>query len=116
MEKRTSSLQVIWFFFKNYKLQVLALFILSLLVGGLEAANVAAVYPILSAALEGGFGEGNFILSIPQAIHRDHRRPGLLAEYERSTKEPESFTEKSPPVLPSKRCLICNKKKDLPSI
>ena len=54
--------------FKNYKLQVLVLFILSLLVGGLEAANVAAVYPILSAALEGGFGEGNFILSLFKAL------------------------------------------------
>ena len=64
MEKRTSSLTLIWFFFKQYKLQVLLLLILSLLVGGLEAATVAAVYPILSAAFETGFGEGNIALSL----------------------------------------------------
>jgi len=64
MEKRISSLKVIWFFFKHYRLQVLLLLILSLLVGGLEAATVAAVYPILSAAFETGFGEGNIVLSL----------------------------------------------------
>jgi len=64
MEKRTSSLKLIWFFFKHYRLQVLLLLILSLLVGGLEAATVAAVYPILSAAFETGFGEGNIVLSL----------------------------------------------------
>jgi ABC-type multidrug transport system fused ATPase/permease subunit len=64
MEKRTSSLALIWFFFKQYKLRVLQLLILSLLVGGLEAATVAAVYPILSAAFETGIGEGNIALSL----------------------------------------------------
>jgi len=64
MEKQKSSFRTIWFFFKQYKLQVLLLLILSLLVGGLEATSVAAVYPILSAAFEEGFGEGNFILSM----------------------------------------------------
>ena len=64
MEKQTNRLRVIWFFLKQYKLQVLVLFILSLLVGGLEAATVAAVYPILSAAFEEGFAEGNIILSL----------------------------------------------------
>ena len=64
MEKRTGSLKLIWFFFKPYKLQVLLLLIISLLVGGLEATTVAAVYPILSAAFETGFGEGNIVLSL----------------------------------------------------
>ena len=64
MEKHTSSLKIIWFFFKPYKLRVFLLFVLSLLVGGLEAATVAAVYPILSTALGEGIGEGNIVLSI----------------------------------------------------
>ncbi len=42
MEKRKNSFKIIWFFFKPYRLRVLVLFILSLLVGGLEAATVAA--------------------------------------------------------------------------
>ncbi|MBA7606403.1 Lipid A export ATP-binding/permease protein MsbA [subsurface metagenome] len=64
MKKRTSRLQVIWFFFKQYKLQILVLLILSILVGGLEATSIAAVYPILNAAFDGGFGEGNIVLSL----------------------------------------------------
>ncbi len=64
MEKRISSLKLIRFFFKPYKLQVILLLIFSLLVGGLEASTVAAVYPILSAAFAEGFGEGNIVLSL----------------------------------------------------
>jgi len=64
METQKDIFKIIWFFFKPYKLRILVLFILSLLVGSLEAANVAAVYPILSAALDTGFGEGNIILSL----------------------------------------------------
>ncbi len=37
---------------------------MSLLLGSLEAANVAIIYPILSTALDTGFGEGNVILSL----------------------------------------------------
>jgi len=62
MEKEKSSFKTIWFFFKPHKLHVLALFILSLLVGGLEAATVAAIYPILSAAFDPGAGYGNVVL------------------------------------------------------
>lgn len=62
MEKRKNSFKVIWFFFKPYKLQVLVLLILSLLVGGLEAATVVAIYPILSVAFDAGSGQGNVIL------------------------------------------------------
>ena len=64
MEKQKKSFKVIGFFFKPYKLQVLVLLILSLLVGGLEAATVAAIYPILSAAFDTGSGQGNVILSL----------------------------------------------------
>jgi len=62
MEK--NSFKIIWFFFKPYKAHVLVLFGLSLLVGILEAASVAAVYPILSTAFDTGSGEGNVILSL----------------------------------------------------
>jgi ABC-type multidrug transport system fused ATPase/permease subunit len=61
-----NSFQTIWFFFKPYKLHILALFVFSVLVGGLEAANIAAVYPILSAAFDTKTGEGNAILSTIQ--------------------------------------------------
>ncbi len=64
MEKRKNSLKIIWFFFKPYKLQVLVLLILSILVGGLEAATVVTIYPILSVAFDAGSGQGNVILSL----------------------------------------------------
>ncbi|MCK4733078.1 MAG: hypothetical protein KAT65_11540, partial [Methanophagales archaeon] len=63
-----SKLKIIWFFFKPYKLHVLVLFILSLAVGGLEAANVAAIYPILSAAFDTEFGEGNVVFSLLRGV------------------------------------------------
>ena len=68
MEKQTSSFRVIWFFFNQYRLPVLALIILSLLAGGLEAANIAAVYPILTVAFEEGVGGGNIILSMFRGV------------------------------------------------
>lgn len=61
-------LAVIWFFLKPYKLHIAVLFILALLVGGLEAINIAAIYPILSAAFDIGAGQGNFVFSILSAI------------------------------------------------
>ena len=66
MEKQPnrSRLRIIWFFFEQHKLQVLTVLILSLAVGGLEAATVAAVYPILNAAFAEGFVEGNIVLSL----------------------------------------------------
>ncbi len=63
-----SNLNVIWFFLKPYKLHVIALFILCLLVGGLEAATIAAIYPILGAAFDIGVGQGNVIFSLLGAI------------------------------------------------
>ena len=65
MEKpQIGSLKIIRFFFKPYKRYFASLLVLSLLVGGLEAVNVAAIYPILSTAFETGFGEGNVILTM----------------------------------------------------
>jgi len=53
----------IWYFFKPYKVHLLILCVLSLLVGVLEAANVAAVYPILSEAFDTA-GQDSFVLSL----------------------------------------------------
>lgn len=61
---KQSKLNFIWFFIRPYKLRILALFILFLLAGGLEAATIAAIYPILNAAFSPGAGQGNFILSL----------------------------------------------------
>ncbi|MFH1169622.1 MAG: hypothetical protein V1691_02895, partial [Chloroflexota bacterium] len=58
-----SKQNVIWFFIRPYKLHILALFILFMLVGGLEAATIAAIYPILNATFSPGAGQGNFVLS-----------------------------------------------------
>ena len=66
MNKPENSFQIIWFFFKKHRLRVIFLVGLSLLVGGLEAATVAAVYPILNAAFEQGAAAGNIILSLFQ--------------------------------------------------
>jgi len=68
MEKRTFSLGILWFFFKPYKQKVLLLGVLSLIVGLLEAASVAVVYPIISAALGEGTGGGTGILSFFQRV------------------------------------------------
>lgn len=64
MEKQPGSLKILWFFFGQYKLQVLLMVTLSIIVGGLEAAGVAVVYPILSAAFQDGFVRENFVLSL----------------------------------------------------
>ena len=64
MEERISSLRIIWFFLKQYKVRIAGLLVLSLLVGGLEGASVAAVYPIFSTAFETPIGKGNFALTL----------------------------------------------------
>ncbi len=68
MEKQKSGFKLISFFFKPHKLHIAVLFTLSLLLGGLEAANIAAIYPILSAAFDTQFGEGNVILSLLRGV------------------------------------------------
>ena len=66
----SSILDIIWYFFKPYKLQILILLSLSLVIGGLEAANVAIIYPLLSTAFGTGFPEGNIILSMLSRVAR----------------------------------------------
>jgi ABC-type multidrug transport system fused ATPase/permease subunit len=68
MEKPKSSVGIIWHFLKQHKLKMILLFVLSLLVGVFEAASVAAVYPILSAAFEETFAQGSFLLAPFEAI------------------------------------------------
>jgi len=67
-EQTHSTLNTIGFFLKPYKLHITALFILFLLVGALEAATIAAVYPILNAAFAPGAGQGNIVLSLFGAV------------------------------------------------
>jgi len=58
-----SKLKTLWFFLAPYKLHVLALFILSLIIGVLETACVAAVYPLVSVGLDIQSGPDNIFLS-----------------------------------------------------
>ncbi|MFC1952752.1 ABC transporter ATP-binding protein [Chloroflexota bacterium] len=59
-----SILKIIWFFFKPYKLRVFLLLVLFLTIGGLEAATIAALYPILTVAFDSGAEQANMVLSI----------------------------------------------------
>ena len=62
-KKGNAVLEAIWFFVKPHKLQMVALLVLFLLVGFLEALTIAAIYPILSAAFTPGADQSSFILS-----------------------------------------------------
>ena len=59
-----SKLKIIRFFLKPYKLHVVALFILALVIGVLEATCVAAIYPIISLGLNIESGQDNIFLSL----------------------------------------------------
>jgi ABC-type multidrug transport system fused ATPase/permease subunit len=61
------SFHVIGFLLRYNRLRFAGLLLLSLVSGVLEAANVAAVYPILTAAFPGA-EEGNFIISMFDAF------------------------------------------------
>jgi len=58
------SFQVVKFLLRYNKLRFLGVLLLSLVTGVLEAANVAAIYPILTAAFTSGTGEAGFITSM----------------------------------------------------
>ena len=58
-----SKLKTIWFFLKPYRLNVVALFILSSIIGLLEASCVAAIYPLVSLGLNIEAGQDNIVLS-----------------------------------------------------
>jgi ABC-type multidrug transport system fused ATPase/permease subunit len=59
-----AALATIWFFLKPFKRQVAGLIILSALAGGLEAATIATIYPILSVAFVAEAEQGSFILRL----------------------------------------------------
>ncbi len=61
---RQSHLKTIWFFLKPYKFHVLALFILASLIGVLETATVAAIYPLVSVGLNIEAGQDNVLFSL----------------------------------------------------
>ena len=63
-ESHQSSLRIIWFFLKPYKLRLAILLCLCLLVGYLETMNIAVLYPILDASLEmeGGLSGNPFFI------------------------------------------------------
>ncbi len=58
-----SKLKTIWFFLKPHTLHVIALFVLSLIIGVLESAYVAAIYPVVELGLNIEGESSNFILS-----------------------------------------------------
>ncbi|MFA5316094.1 MAG: ABC transporter ATP-binding protein [Dehalococcoidales bacterium] len=64
MIKLPNILNLIWYFFKPYKLDIIVLLILSVLVGFFEAGTLVAVYPILTAAFDTGAGQDNVIFSL----------------------------------------------------
>jgi len=63
-----SRLKVIWFFLRPYKYHIMALFILSLVVGILETTCVATIYPILSLGLDIKPGQDNILFSMIDVI------------------------------------------------
>lgn len=62
--RASSNLATLWFFFRPYKSQIMALLILYLLVGSVEALNIAAVYPILNAAFNIGAEQSNVVFAL----------------------------------------------------
>lgn len=58
---QNKNLRVIWFLLKRYQQRLVIVLALSVLVGVLEAANIAAIYPILITAFPAGAEEGNII-------------------------------------------------------
>ena len=58
------SFHIVGFLLRHNRLRFSGLLFLSLVTGVLEAANVAAIYPILTAAFPGGTGESSFITSL----------------------------------------------------
>jgi ABC-type multidrug transport system fused ATPase/permease subunit len=65
---RESKLKTLWFFLKPYKLHVVALFILASVIGVLETATVAAIYPVVSVGLDIESGQDNVLLSLISRI------------------------------------------------
>jgi len=68
MEKPSGRFETLKFFFWSNKRPVFIIAFLSLLVGLLEAACIAVIYPILNEAFGGGVGGGGIILSLFSGI------------------------------------------------
>ena len=63
MDKTSTRSKTLKYFFLSNKRQVLVLVVASLIVGVLESATIAVVYPILNVAFSGGVERDNFILT-----------------------------------------------------
>lgn len=63
MNRPSIRFQALKFFFWSNKRQVLVLVVMSLIVGILESATIAIVYPILNVAFSGGVERDNIILT-----------------------------------------------------
>lgn len=63
-EAKQSGPRIIWFFLRPYKLRLAVLLTFCLIVGCLEAVNIAVLYPILDASLEmdGGLSGNPFFI------------------------------------------------------
>lgn len=55
--------RMVWFFLKPYLPSLVVLFCLALLIGVLDSASIAAIYPLVSLGTDRDFGSDNFILS-----------------------------------------------------
>jgi len=63
MKKSSVRFDTLKFFFHSNKRQVSILVVMSLVVGLLESASVAVVYPLLNVAFTGGVVRDNFLLT-----------------------------------------------------
>ncbi len=63
-DSKQSNLKTMWFFLKPYKLHVFGLFVLAAIIGLLEAATVAAIYPMVSLGMDMESGQDNILLSL----------------------------------------------------
>jgi len=62
-KSRLPKLRMVWFFLKPYGRFIALLFFLSLLIGVLDSASIAAIYPLVSLGTDREFGSDNFILA-----------------------------------------------------
>ena len=63
MNKPSIRFETVKYFFSLNKRQVLILVVASILVGILESATIAVVYPMLNVAFSGGVERDNFVLA-----------------------------------------------------
>ena len=74
MKTKKRSLEIIWYFFNEYKIHFIFLILMSIFIGILESLNVAILYPILSYGLGTSVSDNfflNFIDNFVQIIPFD---------------------------------------------